>query len=39
MDGRLKLDELISERVPLDGVNAALNQLDSPLVARAVVTF
>ena len=39
MDGRLKLNELISERVPLDGVNAALNQLDSPLVARAVVTF
>ena len=39
LDGRLKLDELLSERVPLDGVNAALNQLDSPLVARAVVTF
>jgi S-(hydroxymethyl)glutathione dehydrogenase/alcohol dehydrogenase len=39
LDGRLKLDELISERVPLEGVNAALNQLDSPLVARAVVTF
>jgi S-(hydroxymethyl)glutathione dehydrogenase/alcohol dehydrogenase len=39
LDGRLKLDELLSERVPLDGVNAALTQLDSPLVARAVVTF
>jgi S-(hydroxymethyl)glutathione dehydrogenase/alcohol dehydrogenase len=39
LDGYLKLDELISERVPLDGVNAALKQLDSPLVARAVVTF
>ena len=39
LDGHLKLDELISERVPLDGVNAALKQLDSPLVARAVVTF
>jgi S-(hydroxymethyl)glutathione dehydrogenase / alcohol dehydrogenase len=39
LDGRLKLDELLSERVPLDGVNAALTQLDSPLVARTVVTF
>jgi S-(hydroxymethyl)glutathione dehydrogenase / alcohol dehydrogenase len=39
MDGRLKLDELISERVPLGGINTAMNQLDSPLVARAVVTF
>lgn len=39
LDGRLKLDELLSERVPLDGVNAALNQLDNPLVARTVVAF
>jgi S-(hydroxymethyl)glutathione dehydrogenase / alcohol dehydrogenase len=39
MDGRLKLDELISERVPLEGINAALKQLDEPVVARAVVTF
>jgi len=39
LDGRLMLDELISERVPLDGLNAAMNQLDTPLVARAVVMF
>jgi S-(hydroxymethyl)glutathione dehydrogenase/alcohol dehydrogenase len=39
LDGRLKLDELISERVPLGGLNAAMKQLDEPLVARAVVTF
>jgi S-(hydroxymethyl)glutathione dehydrogenase/alcohol dehydrogenase len=38
LDGRLKLDELLSERLPLDGVNAALNQLDNPLVARTVLT-
>jgi S-(hydroxymethyl)glutathione dehydrogenase / alcohol dehydrogenase len=39
MDGRLKLDELISERIPLDAINAAMDQLDEPIVARAVVTF
>jgi S-(hydroxymethyl)glutathione dehydrogenase / alcohol dehydrogenase len=39
LDGRLKLDELLSQRLPLDDLNAALDQLDSPLVARAVVTF
>jgi S-(hydroxymethyl)glutathione dehydrogenase / alcohol dehydrogenase len=39
MDGRLKLDELLSERISLDGVSVALAQLDKPLVARAVVTF
>jgi S-(hydroxymethyl)glutathione dehydrogenase/alcohol dehydrogenase len=40
LDGRLKLDELLSEKVPLDtdGINTAMNQLDSPLVARAVMT-
>lgn len=39
MDGRLKLDELLSERISLDGVSNALRQLESSLVARAVVTF
>ena len=39
MDGRLKLDELISERIRLDAINAAMDQLDEPIVARAVVTF
>jgi S-(hydroxymethyl)glutathione dehydrogenase/alcohol dehydrogenase len=37
--GRLNLDDLISEQVPLDSINAAMDQLDAPLVARAVVTF
>jgi S-(hydroxymethyl)glutathione dehydrogenase/alcohol dehydrogenase len=39
LDGRLKLDQLLSERMPLDGVNAALRQLDNPPVARTVLTF
>jgi S-(hydroxymethyl)glutathione dehydrogenase/alcohol dehydrogenase len=39
LDGRLKLDELLSERLPLHGVNAALAQLDNPTGARAVLTF
>ena len=40
LDGRLKLDELLSEKIPFDNnaVNTAMNQLDSPLVARAVMT-
>lgn len=39
LQGRLLLDELISERLPLDGVNEALERLDNPLGARAVLTF
>jgi S-(hydroxymethyl)glutathione dehydrogenase/alcohol dehydrogenase len=37
LDGQLKLDELLSERLPLKGVNATLDQLDNTPVARAVV--
>jgi S-(hydroxymethyl)glutathione dehydrogenase / alcohol dehydrogenase len=39
LDGRLELDALISQRIPLDGVNAAMVALDEALGARAVVTF
>ena len=39
LDGRLELDALISDRVPLDGVNAAMVALDESLGARTVVTF
>jgi S-(hydroxymethyl)glutathione dehydrogenase/alcohol dehydrogenase len=39
LDGRLRLDELVSARVPLEGVNAALADLDESLGARTVVTF
>lgn len=39
LDGRLLLDELLSETVPLSAVNAALAQLDNPTGARTVLTF
>ena len=39
LDGRLKLDELLSARVPLTEVNRALADLDNPLGARTVLTF
>ncbi|MEY9212210.1 Zn-dependent alcohol dehydrogenase [Thermobifida halotolerans] len=38
LDGRLKLDELLSARVPLTEVNSALADLDNPLGARTVLT-
>jgi S-(hydroxymethyl)glutathione dehydrogenase/alcohol dehydrogenase len=39
LDGRLMLDELLSETLPLDRVNDALSALDNPLGARTVLTF
>jgi S-(hydroxymethyl)glutathione dehydrogenase/alcohol dehydrogenase len=39
MDGRLMLDELLSDVVPLDQVNVALDRLDRPTGARTVLTF
>ena len=39
LDGRLMLDELLSELVPLEKVNDALAALDNPLGARTVLTF
>jgi S-(hydroxymethyl)glutathione dehydrogenase/alcohol dehydrogenase len=39
MDGRLLLDELLSETMPLSGVNEALDRLDNPTGARTVLTF
>lgn len=39
LDGRLELDALLSERIPLTDVNAALARIDNPLGARAVLTF
>lgn len=39
LDGRLKLDELLTARVPLSEVNSALAALDNPLGARTVLTF
>lgn len=37
LDGRILLDELISERIPLESVNHALSGLDNPVGARAVI--
>ena len=39
LDGRLLLDELISHRIGLDGVNDALTELDGTDAARSVITF
>lgn len=39
LDGRLMLDELLSDTAPLDKVNEALDGLDNPTGARTVLTF
>jgi S-(hydroxymethyl)glutathione dehydrogenase/alcohol dehydrogenase len=39
LEGRLMLDELISERLPLAQVNDALERLDNPVGARSVLSF
>jgi S-(hydroxymethyl)glutathione dehydrogenase / alcohol dehydrogenase len=38
-DGRLKLDELISARYPLDRINEALDSSRSGLAVRNVIVF
>jgi S-(hydroxymethyl)glutathione dehydrogenase/alcohol dehydrogenase len=39
LEGHLKLDELISQRIPLDAINAGYAALAKGEVLRAVVTF
>ena len=39
LDGRLKLDEMISTRLGLDAVNTAFEKMKAGLVARSVITF
>jgi S-(hydroxymethyl)glutathione dehydrogenase/alcohol dehydrogenase len=39
MDGRLKLDQLISRRIGLEEVNDAFEALDRGEVARSVIIF
>jgi S-(hydroxymethyl)glutathione dehydrogenase/alcohol dehydrogenase len=39
LQGRLKLDELVSARIGLDGLNAAFQALRDGSVARSVVVF
>ena len=39
LNGQLKLDEMISSRVPLEQVNDALDALRKATAARTVLTF
>jgi S-(hydroxymethyl)glutathione dehydrogenase / alcohol dehydrogenase len=39
MQGKLKLDELVSQRIALDDVNEALHQVGKGGVARSVIVF
>jgi len=39
LDGRLLLDEMISARVPLEGVNDAFDEMRKGAAARQVITF
>jgi S-(hydroxymethyl)glutathione dehydrogenase/alcohol dehydrogenase len=39
LDGRLKLDEMISARIPLEGVNEAFERLRKGQAARQVIVF
>jgi len=39
LDGRLRLDEMISLRIPLAGVNGALARLEGGEIARSVIMF
>jgi len=39
LDGRLRLDEMISQQIPLEQVNTALDQMRNGEVARSVIVF
>ena len=39
LDGRLKLDEMISARMPLDRVNDAFDAMRQGTAARSVIVF
>ena len=39
LEGRLLLDDLITQRIPLDGVNAGFSALREGKVIRSVITF
>lgn len=39
LDGRLRLDEMISSRIPLDGVNDAFDRMRRGEAARQVIVF
>jgi S-(hydroxymethyl)glutathione dehydrogenase/alcohol dehydrogenase len=39
MDGRLKLDELVSQRISLNDVNEGFEAMKTGSVARSVIVF
>ena len=39
LQGRLKLDELISRRRPLSEINLAIDDMNKGEIARTVITF
>jgi hypothetical protein len=39
LDGRLHLDEMVSERISLDEVNDGFEEMKTGTVARSVITF
>ena len=39
LDGRLRLDEMISRRIDLDDINSAFDAMRKGEVARSVITF
>ena len=39
LDGRLRLDEMISKRIPLEEINPAFDAMKSGEVARSVIVF
>ena len=39
MDGRLKLDEMISRRRPLSEINEAFDDMNTGALARSVIMF
>ena len=39
LQGRLKLDELVSRRIRLEQINEAFEDMKSGQVARSVITF
>ena len=39
LTGKLKLDEMISARLPLEGVNEAFDTMQKGMAARSVLVF
>jgi S-(hydroxymethyl)glutathione dehydrogenase/alcohol dehydrogenase len=39
LNGKLKLDDMISQRIPLEGINEAFEEMKRGEVARSVIVF